>query len=97
VLSLTSEVRARDAFINMLQTEKKEQFDRLWNYTTKIGEMGREIGSLEARLSLGAPNARYPHVPKEPLASRRVLEPRLVWVPEIETKGPGVPRADRCA
>ena len=64
VLSLTSEVRARDAFINMLQTEKKDQFERLWTYTTKIAEQSREIGNLEARLSLNAPRESYPHEPK---------------------------------
>ena len=65
VLSLTSEVRARDAFINMLQTEKKDQFERLWTYTTKIAEQSREIGNLEARLSLNAPRDSYPHEPKQ--------------------------------
>lgn len=61
VLSLTIEVRARDGFINMLQTEKKDQFERLWTYTTKIAEQGREIGNLEARLALVAPRESYPH------------------------------------
>lgn len=73
VLSLTIEVRARDGFINMLQTEKKEQFERLWNYTAKIAEQSREIGNLEARLSLTAPDASYPHVPKEDGADSGVL------------------------
>lgn len=61
VVSLKSEVRARDAFINMLQTEKKDQFERLWNYTTKISEQSREIGRLEERLSIEAPRAHFPH------------------------------------
>jgi len=60
VLSLTSEVRARDAFINMLQIEKKDQFEQLWKYTAKIADQGREIGNLEARLSLNAPRESYP-------------------------------------
>ncbi len=72
VLSLTSEVRARDAFINMLQTEKKDQFERLWTYTTKISEQSREIGNLEARLSLNAPRESYPQEPRREEGSHGV-------------------------
>lgn len=61
LISLKSEVRARDAFINMLQAEKKDQFERLWNYTTKIAEQSREIGRLEERLAIDAPKSDYPH------------------------------------
>jgi hypothetical protein len=40
------------------------QQTRIWTYTTKIAEQSREIGNLEARLSLNAPRESYPHEPK---------------------------------
>lgn len=66
LLTLESDVRARDAFINMLQQEKKDQFDRLWTYTQRIAEQAKDIGRLEERLQISAPVETYPHHPDEP-------------------------------
>ncbi len=62
---LKGEMRARDAFIGMLQKEKQDQFQMFWNYTTKIAEQSRELGRLEERLSIEAPQESYPHMPKQ--------------------------------
>ena len=60
---LKGEMKARDAFIGMLQKEKQDQFQMFWNYTTKISEQSRELGRLEERLSIDAPKEGYPHMP----------------------------------
>ncbi len=60
---MKGELKAREAFIGMLQKEKQDQFQMFWNYTTKISEQSRELGRLEERLSIDAPQESYPHMP----------------------------------
>lgn len=62
---MRGELKARDAFIGMLQKDKQDQFNMFWNYTTKISEQSRAIGRLEERLSIDPPQESYPHMPKE--------------------------------
>lgn len=60
---MKGEMKAREAFIGMLQKEKQDQFQMFWNYTTKISEQSRELGRLEERLSIEPPTESYPHTP----------------------------------
>lgn len=69
---LKGEMKAREAFIGLLQKEKQEQFQMFWNYTTKIAEQSRELGRLEERLSIEAPRESYPHTPAEGESVREV-------------------------
>ena len=62
---LKGEMKARDAFIGMLQKDKQEQFQMFWNYTTKISEQSRQLGRLEERLSIEPPHESYPHMPTD--------------------------------
>jgi|AGTN01.3.fsa_nt_gi hypothetical protein len=62
---MRGELKARDAFIGMLQKDKQDQFNMFWNYTTKISDQSRELGRLEERLSIDAPQESYPHMPTE--------------------------------
>lgn len=62
---MKGELKARDAFIGMLQKDKQDQFQKFWDYTTKISEQSRQLGRLEERLSIEAPHESYPHMSKE--------------------------------